>query len=92
MKQNDDRSFKMLMRFFTVWMVGLSVISLLYVLSTKAHASQDAPDDLYAMQCVDGTCYYPTGKPIPEATLAKFEKHLADEMAKLEKEEEVKGE
>ena len=56
------------------------------VLSTKVHASQDAPNDLYAMQCVDGTCYYATGKQIPENVLKQFEKHLADEMAKLEKE------
>lgn len=89
MKKNDfhDKLFRVSMIGFSVGMALLSVITLSFVLSTKAHASQDAPDDLYAMQCVDGQCYYATGKRVPEDVLKKFEKHIAEEMAKLEKEE-----
>ena len=89
MKKNDfhDKLFRVSMISFVVGMVALSVITLGFVLSTKAHASQDAPNDLYAMQCIDGQCYYATGKKVPEDVLKKFEKHLADEMAKLEQEE-----
>lgn len=61
------------------------VIALL--LSFNAMASQDAPDDLYAMQCVDGTCYYATGKQVPERVLKDFEKELAAVAARIEKEE-----
>lgn len=89
MKKNDfhEKLFRVSMISFMVGMVSLSVITLAFVLSTKAHASQDAPNDLYAMQCIDGQCYYATGKKVPEDVLKKFEKQLADEMAKLEKEE-----
>lgn len=93
MKPTDfhEKLFRVLMVLFCVGMISLSAITLLYVLSAKAHASQDAPDDLYAMQCVEGKCYYATGKQIPAATLAQFEKHLADEMAKIEQEEGATG-
>lgn len=89
MTKNDfhDKLFRVSMISFIVGMIALSVITLGFVLSTKAHASQDAPNDLYAMQCIDGKCYYATGKKVPEDVLKKFEKHLADEMAKLEQEE-----
>lgn len=56
-------------------------------IGNTAHASQDAPNDLYAMQCIDGTCYYATGKPIPKAVLEKFEKQMAVEMAKISQEQ-----
>jgi len=90
MKKNesfDDKLYRITMVVFCVCMVCLSAFMLMFVLSKQAKASQDAPNDLYAMQCVEGTCYYATGKKIPKETLAKFEKHLADEMAKIEKEE-----
>lgn len=57
------------------------------LVSFNVMASQDAPDDLYAMQCIDGTCYYATGKQVPENVLKKFEKDMAAEMAKIEQEQ-----
>ncbi|QXO10309.1 hypothetical protein pEaSNUABM37_00350 [Erwinia phage pEa_SNUABM_37] len=63
----------------------LGIVALL--VSFNVMASQDAPDDLYAMQCVDGTCYYATGKQIPENVLKKFEQEMAAEMAKIEQEQ-----
>jgi ethanolamine ammonia-lyase large subunit len=70
--------------------VGLAMtivlIACCYVV--KANASQDAPDDLYAMQCVDGKCYYATGKEVPKDVLVKFQQYMTEAMAKLEKEEE----
>lgn len=71
---------------------GLLVFAaLLFTLSTKARASQDAPDDLYAMQCVDGKCYYATGKEVPKDVLAKFQQYITDEMAKIEQEGEERA-
>ena len=60
---------------------------LLLALSAQGHASQDAPNDLYAMQCIEGVCYYPTGKRVPDDVLMKFQQQLAAEMAKAEQEE-----
>lgn len=72
---------------------GFAVIGVLgfvfvgFLISTVAYASQDAPNDLYAMQCIDGTCYYATGAKVPDVVLKKFEQEMAAELAKQEKQE-----
>lgn len=78
-KKFESRTVRMLC--VTTWVFSL------IMLSSVAYASQDAPNDLYAMQCVEGKCYYATGKEVPEQVLAAFEKQMNDEMVKLEKEE-----
>lgn len=88
-KKSDfhDKAHRYAIRGFAVGVGLLCVITLSFVLSTKAHASQDAPDDLYAMQCVEGKCYYATGKEVPKDVLTKFQQYITEEMAKIEKEE-----
>lgn len=78
-KKFESRTVRMLC--VVTWVFSL------IMLSSVAYASQDAPNDLYAMQCVEGKCYYATGKEVPEQVLAAFEKQMNDEMVKLEKEE-----
>jgi hypothetical protein len=90
MKKNDfhDKAHRYAIKGFAAGIAVLCAVTLSFVLSTKAHASQDAPDDLYAMQCVDGKCYYATGKEVPKDVLVKFQQYMTEAMAKLEKEEE----
>lgn len=67
--------------------LAMAIVLIAYCSVGKANASQDAPDDLYAMQCVDGKCYYATGKEVPKDVLTKFQQYITEEMAKIEKEE-----
>ena len=74
-----------------VCLFGIFMLGVIWS-SGYAHASQDAPNDPYAIQCIDGKCYYITGKQVPAVALAKFEKELATEQAKQEKEEGTESE
>jgi len=74
-----------------IWMLGglcafALVMTVLTWLSGPAHASQSAPDDMWAVQCLDDKCYYVTGKEVPPAVLAKYEKQMTEEMAKSNQE------